>query len=222
MKDVFLSVGRRLRPDQEEFVRSLEEELRRNDVSPKTVGRNDFTSGQPLARIAEVMAKCCGAVVIAFERTHSPTVVEYRRTPEEHTSHEITLPTVWNQIEASMAYVHGLPLLVVVERGLRPEGLLEARYDWYVQTVDPSDEESLTTPEFRGVLTDWLKRVDETSKAGPARAVGSNRNVEALTPAQLVRSLSIKQAWAIIVAIATTLAGIAAIAYTIGQAAGAS
>ena len=44
------------------------------------------------------------------------------------------LPTVWNQIEAAMAYTLGRPLLVIVEDGLVSEGLLEGKYDWIVQS----------------------------------------------------------------------------------------
>jgi hypothetical protein len=58
-----------------------------------------------------------------------------------------------------MAYVLGYPLLVIVEDGLKDEGLLEARYDWYVQHVLLS-RESLTTPEFQGIFADWKKRVE--------------------------------------------------------------
>jgi hypothetical protein len=129
----------------------------------------------------------------------------------------VALPTVWNQIEAAMAYSRGLPLLVVVEHGMRPEGLLEGRYDWYVQEVAVS-RDCLNDPEFRGVLSDWLRRVEATP-AAPAEH--SSRDLEHLTLGQVLRIASVTQLWAVVAAAATVLAGVAAVAYAIGQAAGA-
>lgn len=68
------------------------------------------------------------------------------------------IPTVWNQIEATMAYTLGHPLLVVVEDGLKYEGLLETGYDWYVMHIKPN-ESLLASAEFQGVFADWKRRV---------------------------------------------------------------
>ena len=67
-------------------------------------------------------------------------------------------PTIWNQIEAGMAAALGHPLLVIAEDSLVQEGLLQNRFEWYVQfvTLDPG----LTTrDEFLGVFEDWYDDV---------------------------------------------------------------
>jgi len=74
----------------------------------------------------------------------------------------VRLPTPWNQIEAAMAYAAGLPFLVIVEKGLREEGLLDRGYDWYVQTITP-DIAALVSTEFNGILASWRTR----SKSAP-------------------------------------------------------
>ena len=50
--------------------------------------------------------------------------MELTRRGGEDLLSSIRLPTVWNQIEAAMAHMHEIPLLVIAERGLREEGLL--------------------------------------------------------------------------------------------------
>ena len=62
-----------------------------------------------------------------------------------------------------MDYSRGLPLMVVVEDGLRGEGLLERGYDWYVQSVTP-EAQSLHSNEFNGVLASWKQKMLSTPK----------------------------------------------------------
>lgn len=156
--DVFISVGRTATPEQEAFVSAVEEYLRANGLNPRALGRSDFSSLQPLKFIEQVMNDCSGTVVLAFERIHVFEGVELEGGADEKQIIDAKVPTIWNQIEAAMAYVLKQPLLVIVEKGLRNEGLLEFGYDWYVQwvNVDPAIVEGR---EFVGVFADWKKRV---------------------------------------------------------------
>lgn len=168
---VFLSVGRTFNDEQERFVVAVEELLQAHGLKPQTVGRNYFSNQQPLKTVTELMEKCAGAVILALERTHVREAIDKRGSPAETVLQEINLATVWNQIEAAMAYSLGLPLLVLVEDGLRSEGLLETGYDWYVNWV------SLKQPvgesrEFLGVFNDWKARVAELQAAKEQRAAG--------------------------------------------------
>lgn len=104
------------------------------------------------------MRECAGSVVIAFERTHIDRAVEFRGGENEMLIENINKPSVWNQIEAGMAYVLKHPLLVIKEKGLKNEGILEFGYDWYVQNID-LDTSVLETKEFIGIFNDWKKRV---------------------------------------------------------------
>ena len=128
--------------EQEEFVRAIEERLRAEGLTPCTVGRNTWTAGAPLKKVMELMAECTGAVIVALERTYFPLGIERRGHPEAHELRDIRLPTPFNQVEAAMAYAHARPLLVIIEAGLREEGLLERGNDWYVQRVKPTPDTS--------------------------------------------------------------------------------
>ncbi len=162
--DVFLSVGRTATPKQEAFVAAVQALLRTQGFNPRTVGRTDFTTEKPLQTILDVMRACQGTVVIAFERIHIERGVELpggaSATPLEHAS----LPTVWNQIEAAIAYALGHPLLAIAESHLRDEGFLEKGYEWFVEWVDldiPSLEERHFTEAFKA----WKKRVEINAQA---------------------------------------------------------
>ncbi|WP_216920648.1 hypothetical protein [Synechococcus sp. CCAP 1479/9] len=201
-KLVFVSVGATATAEQESFVRSIEDRLRSESLIPKTVGRNTFSADAPLKAITELMEKCSGIVVIALERSYFPSGLDKRGGPRQVTLAETRLPTPWNHIEAAMAYTKHLPLLVIVEDGLKAEGLLEPGYDWYVQTL-PLAETALGSNEFNGVLADWKEKVLASEPPPPLRGL----NPAELSMLELVGALRPVQLWSVAIALAGLLAG---------------
>jgi hypothetical protein len=205
--DVFMSVGGTATDKQEEFVRAVEDRLRSEGLIPHTVGRNTFSSDAPLKTVTELMDKCAGTVVIALERMYFPAGVENRGGVKQAPLSEVKLPTPWNQIEAAMAYARQHPLLVVVEEGLKSEGLLERGYDWYVQWVKP-EVSSLNTLEFNGVLASWKSRVAQlASDKKEAKKLIAEINPVDLTIGELIKGLKPSQLWAVLVALTGLIAG---------------
>jgi hypothetical protein len=214
-QDIFISVGATATERQEGFVRAVEDRLRAANLVPHTVGRNTFSSGAPLAKVIELLDSCSGAVVIALERSFFPAGVEKRGGPGETQLTDIKLPTPWNHIEAAMAYSRRLPLLMIVENGLKSEGLLEKGYDWNVQYLDLSPSQ-LGAVEFEGVFQDWMSKVQGHKAASALVAsedaalseVGGLRKPPAdLTVAEIVGGLNVVQLWAVLGAMAAVIAG---------------
>jgi hypothetical protein len=222
-KEIFLSVGKTSTPMQEAFVTAIEKHLQVNGLFPKTVGRSAFSSDQPLKLVSDLMKECSGTVIVAFERTYIETGIERRGSPDEKTFGKMPLPTVWNQIEAAMAYTHGHPLLVVVENGLKSEGLLEKGYDWYVQSCK-LDESVLGGPEFVGVFADWKRRVESHAAHGPTPTDSDKRPTptapEKLTLGDILKALTMTQLWGIISGLAALLVAVATTAFKLGQSVG--
>lgn len=199
--NVFVSVGGTATEKQEAFVRAVEDRLRSEGLVPHTVGRNTFSADAPLKTVTELLEKCSGTVVIALERSYFAAGVEKRGGPKESALADVKLPTPWNHIEAAMSYARGLPLMVIVESGLKSEGLLERGYDWYVQWVIP-EAAALTSNEFNGVLASWKQKM----VAAPRKAVSSKTPAD-LTVAELLGGLRPVQLWSVLVALAALVAG---------------
>jgi len=199
--DVFLSVGGTSNEQQESFIRSVEDRLRSEGLITHTVGRNTFSSDAPLKTVTELMDKCSGTVIIALERTYFGSGIEKRGGPKESTLTDVKLPTPWNQIEAAMSYARGLPLMVIVEAGLKSEGLLERGYDWYVQWVKP-EASALNSIEFNGVLASWKQKMTETPKKAT-----QHKEISELTILELLGSLKPAHLWSILTALAALVAG---------------
>lgn len=207
MIDVFISVGRTATEEQEAFVSAVFEHLRANGLNPRALGRSDWSSEQPLKFIEKLMDQCSGTVIIAFERIFIADGSEHRlsKSPKALAGCQITTP--WNQIEAAMAYARKQPLLVLMENGLRVEGLLDTGFDWWVQSC-PLDPSSLQTSEFTGVLADWKNRVEQF---GATAAVSSppreQIKIDEMTVGQLLGLLKPKQLWALLLLVLTVLGG---------------
>jgi hypothetical protein len=200
-RNVFVSVGGTATEQQETFVRALEDRLRSEGLVPHTVGRNTFSADAPLKTVIELLDKCSGTVVIALERAYFASGIEKRGGPKESPLTDIKLPTPWNHIEAAMSYTRGLPLMIIVEAGLKSEGLLERGYDWYVQSVK-LEAAALHSNEFNGVLSSWKQKMAETPKRGsPSRAPSD------LTVAELLGGLKPAQLWTVLVALAALVGG---------------
>ena len=198
---IFVSVGSTATPAQEAFVRAVEDRLRAEGLVPQTVGRTYFTADSPFTGVNTLMDACEGVVVVALERIFVEHGIEKRGGPTEAAFHGIKLATPWNQIEAALASSRGLPLLVVVEAGLRQDGLLEKGFDWYVVSA-PVDPVALSTAEFNGVLAAWKQKLGARTKKPEAKF-----NPAEMTVGQLVASLKPTQLWSLLAALSVSLAG---------------
>jgi len=156
---VFMSVGSNGTQRQREAVDRVFAALSVAGLSPRQMERNEWSAEQPLRAIRKVIDECSGAVVIAFSRYEFERGIEHVKGGDAKPLHDIHLPTVWNQIEATLAYSRGLPLFWVCETGLLEEGLME-QYDWKVFWTDFSADE-LGSERFAGYVGSWRKLVDE-------------------------------------------------------------
>ena len=152
--NVFISVGKPFTKQQEDFVARLEGHLQQNGFRPRTVGRTDFTHSKPLQLVDNLMDKCAGWLIIAFERITIEKGFDRRGSTQQQVIADEKITTPWNQIESAFAYAKRIPVLVVKEDCVRGEGLLEKGYDWYVHST-PLTQDFMQSPEFAGTFKSW-------------------------------------------------------------------
>jgi hypothetical protein len=217
--DVYLSAGRPANAEQESFLQAVEHFLRQRDLNPRTPGRTHLANKQPLKAVEQCMRTCKGIVVVAYERLYAPVAIERRGGSEQQNLADAIVPTVWNQVEGAMAYTLGLPVLILAQKGLRSEALLESKYDWNVQWVDV-DARELLTQDFGSVFDDWRKEIDVAEQAkdavkAPVSAAASSRpaNPAERTIGQLLGELKPGQA----LLVATVVGGLISGAFGLGR-----
>lgn len=199
--NVFLSVGNVANREQEDFVQAIESRLRSEGLNPLTLGRNHFSSEAPLKAITELMDTCEGTVVIALERLYFASGIERRGGENSISLSDTSIATPWNQIEAALSYSRGLPLLVIVAKEVRTEGLLEPGFDWFVQRVKP-EAAALHSDEFSGILASWKGKLSERKKQKYR-----NLELEKMTIGEITSSLRPAHLWSLLGAFATTAIG---------------
>jgi hypothetical protein len=209
---VFLSVGATYSEQQERFVSAFELFLSQNSCERLTVGRGTFTARQPILQARDLMETVDAIVVLAFTRTEVKLSVEKPGSPEATEIKNVKYPTIWNQLEAAMAFGLKIPLLVVVERGLHQEAMLKDRLEFRALTT-PLDPEFFSTAEFKGVFADFKRIVNDRAK------VTENKRAKTalLSVGDLLRDLRPDQLWKALAAVGTLLAAVAAAAYWVGK-----
>jgi hypothetical protein len=125
---VFLSCPKPFMKSQEEFLVSVEEQLRANDLEPRTLGRSDYDMDAPLEGIRRLMVGCCGLIALTFRRTFIEKGTE--RLGSDNGGSEVSRDGSWLtspycHIEPAMAFQIGLPLLLWRESGVLADGALD-------------------------------------------------------------------------------------------------
>lgn len=218
--DVYLSAGKPANAEQEDFLQAVERFLRQHDLNPRTPGRTHLANKQPLKAVEQCMRTCKGIVVVAYERLYAPVAIERRGGAERQDLKDAIVPTVWNQVEGAMAYTLGLPVLILAQKGLRSEALLESKYDWNVQWIDV-DAKTLLSAEFNSVFDDWRKEIDVAEKAKPLQAAATPPATAPVDPGnrtigQLLKDLKPGQAWKVGLALFGLLSALVTYSYRQG------
>jgi hypothetical protein len=209
---VFLSVGATYNEQQENFVSAFETFLSQNGCERLTVGRGSYFASQPIVAARDLMQTADGVVVIAFTRQLIEKAID--KPGSENDEKEIRnrrYPTVWNQLEAAMAFGLEIPLLVIIEDGVYQEAMLKDRLEYRTLVTDLNDE-LFSSEEFRGIFLDWKRIAEERSKE-----TVDHVDVKSLTVGKLFKELSPDQFWKVGVALFGLLSGTAVAAYWIGK-----
>lgn len=115
---IFVSKPGAMTLEQEMKIRTLEALLDAEAISTQKLERVEYTSFGELDEVRRVMSGCAGAVIFGFSDLviHSG---EWRPgTRDEKPVRNAHRATSWSQIEAGIAVTHGLPILILHERGI--------------------------------------------------------------------------------------------------------
>lgn len=124
---VFLSYPKPYLNRQEEFINRIITYLYERGLEPRTLGVSDYDMEAPLAGIRRLLMESNGLIAVAFRRSY---IKEGYCRPNSDISKETDISDSWltspfSQIEPAMAFQMGLPVLVLREKGVIPDGVLE-------------------------------------------------------------------------------------------------
>jgi hypothetical protein len=159
---VFLSYPKPCFGRQREFIDRVRHFLDERGFGPRTLGVTDYDMDAPLTAIRRLMLECNGLLTVAFRRTFVEKGTARLRTDIEElkeTSIDGTwLTTPWAHIEPAMAYQLGLPVLILREKGVLDDGMLErGTVGLYMPEfdLDHSIDRYFASNEWHGMIGRW-------------------------------------------------------------------
>jgi hypothetical protein len=116
--NIFVSRPNSLGDFHKQTISKVEGLLISRGMTPRTIGATDFPNISPMGAVEQLMRQCSGAVILGF-----PQMIVSKATLKPGTNQEVLLknkflPTPWNQIEAAMAFMLKLPLLIIRNQGI--------------------------------------------------------------------------------------------------------
>ncbi|MFG6197402.1 hypothetical protein [Nonomuraea sp. JJY05] len=137
----------------------------------------DYDTDAPLKAIRRLLLESNGLITIAFRRTYIERAIGNHmtdltdRSPYDITDQWLTSP--WSHIEPAMAFQLGLPILILRERGVIADGILEKGVlGLYMPEFDADMPTSqyFQSPEWRDLIWKWegqARQVVETKGNPP-------------------------------------------------------
>ena len=159
---IFLSYPRPFTPSQEGFISHLSRHLVSRGYEPRTLGVTDYDMDVPLKAIRRLMLESNGLITIAFRRA---LIIEGSGKPDSDSAYSISgkwLTSPWCHIEPAMAFQIGIPVLILRERGVLAEGMLEKGVlGTYMPEFDlgASYSEYLESVEWNQLIRKWETQV---------------------------------------------------------------
>ncbi|MED3882809.1 hypothetical protein [Priestia megaterium] len=162
--DVFVSRPNNLNKDQEQIMLRIEQLLEGRGMRARTIGKTDFPNVSPMRAVEQLMRQCSGAVILGFPQTLIQKGISKPGTDNERNIGDVLLPTPWNHIEASMAYMLDLPLLVIRNQGIEGGIFDIGTTGHFIHTFHLEKQEWIEKPSFLQPFNAWHKEVLTNSK----------------------------------------------------------
>jgi hypothetical protein len=178
---VFLSYPKPHLNRQQMFIDKLEKYLQTRGLEPRTLGVTDYDMDAPLKAIRRLMLESNGLITVAFKRVLiSDAKVRADADISEIKELEIRnkwLTSPYCQIEPAMAYQLGLPILILREKEVIEEGLLEKGVvGTYMPEFSLEDDsfDYLQSPEWNDIVGKWegFVRAVVDMKGNPPKLYG--------------------------------------------------
>jgi hypothetical protein len=151
---------------QQAFVECLSDYLESRGFAARTLGVTDYDIDAPLKAIRRLLLESNGIIAIAFRRTYLKEAAgNYATDMSSRQSYDLSgtwFTSPWAHIEPAMAYQLGLPIMILRERNVVADGLLEKGIvGTYLPEfdVEAAPDAYLRSPEWNQIVAKWEAQV---------------------------------------------------------------
>ena len=164
MIEVFISHPTPCNKYQTNFLKLIDEKLEKYGLTPVNLGKKNWNYKKPLLPIKKLISTCKGAIIIGLERHHSFIGYEKEMSTKKDDKKELIhkySSTPWVHIEGGMAYQADLPLLILKESKIFPEGILDPNNsDSYIFEFQIEKNWKKLSPEMEKIIESWIDEIN--------------------------------------------------------------
>lgn len=158
---LFVSKPSALNPIQEGIWIKLQEILVKNGIPTRFIEPNQYPESEPVYKVKRVVSDCDGAIVLGFKQIFIKEGVSKRGTSFESSLREYSLPTPWNNLEAGMAVMMGIPIFTISEEGVTGGIFGTANAELKIHEFVIQSEDWWKSDTFTQKLNEWFRDVLE-------------------------------------------------------------
>lgn len=173
---IFLSYPKPYLKRQKEFIERIICYFEERGLQPRTLGVTDYDMDAPLTAIRRLMLESNGLVTIAFRRDFIKQGTGKPDSDVDEKEYDLSdkwLTSPYCQIEPAMAFQLGLPVLILREKGVIENGILEKGVlGIYMPEFDLDDNVDIyfKSKEWLQIIQKWeghVRRVVENKGKPP-------------------------------------------------------
>lgn len=157
-KKVFLSRPGALDVRQIEMIERVRELVKSHGLEPIDLPREEYDKTRVLSNLSGRMNDCASVIIFGFKSLYVRAATYRPDTEDAKTVRNVYLPTPWSHIEAGMAFMKKIPVLVLAEEGIL-DGFFDEGIDDPMIARCPLDR--CFDPGFENVSA-WISRVTAT------------------------------------------------------------
>jgi len=145
--------------NQQLTIKLLQELLESRGMCARTIGSTDFPNVSPMKAVEQLMRQCSGVIILGFPQMLIQKGISKPDTVQQKNVKNQYLPTPWNHIEASMAFMLGLPMFII-----RNEGIEGGIFDigttaHFIHTLDLNKQDWIEENKFLQPFNQWYGEV---------------------------------------------------------------
>lgn len=157
--NIFVSRPNALDKNQKSTIQIIQELLETRGMCARTIGATDFPNVSPMKAVEQLMRQCSGAVILGFPQMIVQKGIAKPSTHQETSIKNKLLPTPWNQIEASMAFMLGLPMLIIRNQGIDGGIFDVGTTGHFIHTFDLNNQDWIKESSFLQPFNEWHREV---------------------------------------------------------------
>jgi len=157
--EVFWSRPNSINRSQISFCKQLEVLIRESGLLPITLGVTHSANSVPSVAVQDSLSKCRGAIILGLRQIHIADGIEKKGSKSARILKDEYLPTAWNQIEAGMALMRGIPVMLIAESGVKVGVFESGATDRFVHRASSLSKAWLDSSQFQQPFAVWVKDV---------------------------------------------------------------